>query len=161
MAEDQTRQAESAQQHAETTATVTSFRTREPDQKHRFFWGVGRRKKAIARVRIRPGSGTYTVNGREVDQYFTFERDRDTILSPLSAVNMKSDWDVHVNVAGGGTTGQAGAICLGLARALAEAIPEAEHALRDQGLMTRDARAKERKKYGQKGARKRFQFSKR
>ena len=83
------------------------------------------------------------------------------MLSPLMTVRMRKSWDIWVNVGGGGYTGQAGAVMLGLARALSKAMPELESALRDQGLMTRDARMSERKKYGQKGARKRFQFSKR
>ena len=126
-----------------------------------FVWGTGRRKKAVARVRIRPGTGKFIVNKREADQYFHHERDREAIAGPLRAANMLRSWDVWVNVGGGGYTGQAGAVVLGLARALAKAMPQVESALRDQGLMTRDARMKERKKPGQPGARRRFQFSKR
>ena len=127
----------------------------------KYVWGTGRRKKAIARVRIRPGTGVFTVNERPYEKFFTEDKDRRAILSPLTTVNMVKAWDIFANVNGGGFAGQAGALTLGLARALCKALPEIELALRDQGLMTRDARMKERKKYGQKGARKRFQFSKR
>ena len=126
-----------------------------------FIWGTGRRKKAIARVRVRPGSGKFLVNDREKDAYFVDIRDQNAAALPLTTINMLKSWDVFANVNGGGNVGQAGAVCLGLARALVKAAPDAEAALRDNGLLTRDARMKERKKYGQKGARKRFQFSKR
>jgi len=126
-----------------------------------YIWGTGRRKRAVARVRIRPGTGKFLVNKREADEYFNHDRDRNAIRAPLEAIRMLKGWDVWVNVGGGGYTGQAGAVLLGLARALAKAMPEVESALRDQGLMTRDARMSERKKPGQPGARKRFQFSKR
>ena len=131
-----------------------------PDGK-KFIWGTGRRKKSIARVRVRPGSGKIAVNERELANFFPNENDRRSVLSPLTTINMVSGWDVFARVNGGGMTGQAGAISLGLARALIIAMPEIEGALRNQGLLTRDARMKERKKYGQKGARRRFQFSKR
>jgi small subunit ribosomal protein S9 len=131
-----------------------------PADKH-YFWGTGRRKKAIARVRIRPGSGKIIVNKREVDVFFTEEKDRNAVIAPLQVAHMRNSWDVWANVKGGGFTGQAGAISLGLARALSEAMPQVEHDLRDQGLLTRDARMKERKKYGLLGARRSFQFSKR
>ncbi len=126
-----------------------------------FIWGTGRRKTAVARVRIRPGTGKFIVNKREATAYFTHERDRQVILGPLEAAKMLKSWDIYVNVDGGGYVGQAGAVVMGLARALTKAVPEVEGALRDQGMMTRDARMKERKKYGQRGARRRFQFSKR
>ena len=126
-----------------------------------YIWGTGRRKKSVARVRIRPGSGKFMVNKREKDDYFREIRDRVAVLVPLKAAKMLKSWDVFVNVNGGGRTGQSGAICLGLSRALSKAAPDVEGSLRDLGLLTRDARMKERKKYGQKGARKRFQFSKR
>ena len=131
-----------------------------PEGKH-YVWGTGRRKKAVARVRIRPGTGRFVVNKREADAYFNHQRDRDVIVAPLRAAKMVRGWDVWANVKGGGYTGQAGAVVLGLARALAKAMPETEGALRDHGLLTRDARMPERKKPGQPGARKRFQFSKR
>ena len=126
-----------------------------------YVWGTGRRKKAVARVRIRPGTGKFLVNKREISEYFSEDRDRETVVSPLMAVEMLRAWDIWVNVGGGGFAGQAGAVTLGLARALAKAVPQREGKLREKGLLTRDARMSERKKYGQKGARKRFQFSKR
>ena len=126
-----------------------------------YIWGTGRRKKAIARVRIRSGSGKVLINKRPVEEYFKADRDRQAAVSPLDTVQMTSNYDVWANVNGGGPTGQADAVMLGLARALMKAAPETTEALREKGLLTRDARMKERKKYGQKGARKRFQFSKR
>jgi len=126
-----------------------------------YIWATGRRKKAVARIRMRPGTGKFLVNRREVVNYFTEEKDRSTVISPLRTVSMINSWDIWVNVDGGGSTGQAGAVALGLARAICRAVPDVEVSLRDQGLLTRDARMKERKKYGQKGARKRFQYSKR
>jgi len=131
-----------------------------PEGKH-YFWGTGRRKKAIARVRIRPGEGKILVNKREMTEYFVSEKDRNAVFAPLKAAEMARSWDIWANVGGGGSTGQAGAIKLGLARALAKAVPDTESTLRDQGLLTRDPRMSERKKPGQPGARKRFQFSKR
>ena len=131
-----------------------------PDGVH-YIWGTGRRKKAVARVRIRPGSGNILINKRQLDNYFTQDKDRQVVVQPLETVDMFKSWDIWANVGGGGFTGQAGAVMLGLARALVKAVPDVEHSLRDSGLMTRDARMKERKKPGQKGARKKFQFSKR
>jgi small subunit ribosomal protein S9 len=131
-----------------------------PENTH-FIWGTGRRKAAIARVRIRPGTGKITVNKREMTDYFTTERDRQSVVSPLKVAGMLKSYDIWVNVGGGGYTGQAGAVMLGLARALSRHIPEIEHDLRSKGLLTRDSRMKERKKPGQPGARKSFQFSKR
>jgi small subunit ribosomal protein S9 len=126
-----------------------------------FYLGTGRRKRAVARVRMKPGSGKIVVNKRDLQKYFDHEKDRQLILSPLETVNMVKSWDIWVNVSGGGFTGQAGAVTLGIARAISRAVPEVESSLRANGLLTRDARIVERKKYGQKGARKRFQFSKR
>jgi len=126
-----------------------------------YVWGTGRRKRAVARVRIRPGSGNILINKRQVAEFFPAERDQSSVIAPLQAVNMLTSWDVWANVGGGGATGQAGAVAMGLARALARAMPELEHDLRGNGLLTRDSRMKERKKYGQRGARRRFQFSKR
>ncbi len=127
----------------------------------RYIWGTGRRKSAVARVRIRPGSGKFIINKREANKYFWHEEHRQMITSPLEAAKMLKSWDIFVNVGGGGFGGQAGAVVLGLARALSKAAPEVEHDLRGHGMLTRDARMKERKKYGQRGARRRFQFSKR
>jgi len=126
-----------------------------------YVWGTGRRKRAVARVRIRPGSGNILINKRQVAEFFPAERDQKSVVAPLQAVKMLTSWDIWVNVGGGGTTGQAGAVEMGLARALSRAMPELERDLRDGGLLTRDSRMKERKKYGQPGARRRFQFSKR
>jgi len=132
-----------------------------PEGRH-YFWGTGRRKSAVARVRIRPGKGEFLINKREIDNYFTAAKHRNDIIAPLLVTRMKGNWDVYVNVGGGGLTGQAGAVQLGLARALCKAMSDVVEAdLRSNNLMTRDSRVVERKKYGQKGARKRFQFSKR
>lgn len=131
-----------------------------PEGKH-YFLGTGRRKTAVARVRIRPGTGNFIVNKNEAAEYFKHDKDRQLILAPLEAVNMIKSWDIWVSVGGGGFTGQAGAVTLGLARAIAKAMPDVESTLRGNRMLTRDARMSERKKYGQKGARKRFQFSKR
>ncbi len=126
-----------------------------------WVWGVGRRKSAVARVRIKPGSGTFKVNSREISEFFAEERDRGDVVAPLEVTKAEKDFDVFVNVRGGGTTGQAGAIKLGLARALLRYDEGFEANLRENNLLTRDPRKVERKKYGQPGARKRFQFSKR
>ncbi|MBS3821056.1 MAG: 30S ribosomal protein S9 [Planctomycetes bacterium] len=125
------------------------------------MWGTGRRKTSVARVRIRPGAGTIRINGKKVDEFFCAQKDRNAVFAPLRAAHMLKSYDVYVNVKGGGTTGQADAIKLGLARAIVAHQPELLHDLRDKGLLTRDSRMIERKKPGQPGARKRFQFSKR
>ena len=130
-------------------------------QKYGYWWGTGRRKTSVARVRIRPGNGKLVINKREMDKYFLREQDRSAILSPLKAVNAERAFDVFVNVRGGGITGQAGATLLGLARALKSYDENYLPPLRDGGHLTRDPRMVERKKYGQAGARRRFQFSKR
>jgi small subunit ribosomal protein S9 len=126
-----------------------------------FIWGVGRRKSAVARVRIAPGTGKIEVNGRELNDYFTNERDRKAIFGPLEVTNTGGKMDIFVNATGGGPTGQAGAIVMGLGRALAKYDQALEAPLRGGSFLTRDSRMKERKKYGQRGARRRFQFSKR
>jgi small subunit ribosomal protein S9 len=126
-----------------------------------YWWGTGRRKTSIARVRIRPGSGKILVNERNMDDFFTNPRDRDDVQAPLVTTDNVGRYDVFIKVEGGGMTGQAGAVLLGLSRALVIADPDSFPKLRDSGFLTRDSRMKERKKYGQKGARKRFQFSKR
>lgn len=126
-----------------------------------FLWGTGRRKSAIARVRIKPGNGKFEVNGKPFDQYFSELRDREAVASPLKLTKTEKGVDVLVNAHGGGYMGQAGAVMLGLARALYKYDPSLEPILRDNGLLTRDSREVERKKYGQPGARRRFQFSKR
>ncbi len=126
-----------------------------------FYWGTGRRKTAVARVRVRPGSGKFLIDGREVDDYFFDVRHRMDVVAPLEATNTRGKFDVFVSVRGGGQTGQAGAVLLGVARALVKADPALEPQLRDRKFLTRDARKVERKKPGRPGARKRFQFSKR
>lgn len=125
------------------------------------FWGLGRRKSAVARVRILPGEGQFKVNNRPYDNYFSEEADRANCNKPLEAVKASGRYNVFVNVKGGGPTGQSGAVLLGLARALVEADPKSEPRLREAGYLTRDARRVERKKYGRRKARRRFQFSKR
>jgi small subunit ribosomal protein S9 len=125
------------------------------------IWGTGRRKSAVARVRLLMGSGKLLVNDREIDKYFTEEKDRASARSPLVATKQEATYDIFANVSGGGPTGQADAVKLGIARCLLQVDKAFEPILRDGGFMTRDPRMKERKKYGQKGARKRFQFSKR
>lgn len=126
-----------------------------------YTWGTGRRKKAIARVRIAPGSGQMIVNRREVSEYFPTPATIIAAKQPLRVTETESEYDIHVNVNGGGAQGQADAVRHGLARALVSANPALEASLRGAGFLTRDARVKERKKYGQRGARARFQFSKR
>ena len=126
-----------------------------------YCWGTGRRKASVARVRIRPGSGKILINKKELNDYFCLVKDRSEVTSPMDATKTLDRYDVFVNAKGGGTTGQAGAIKMGLARALMSAEPDTESTLRDGGFMTRDARMVERKKYGLKKARKSFQFSKR
>jgi small subunit ribosomal protein S9 len=144
-----------------TTATATAPAPTEPKVKRNYTWGVGRRKTAVARVRIAPGSGKIQINGRELNDYLTAERDRKAIFGPLEVTNTGGKLDIFVNTDGGGLTGQAGAIVMGLGRALAKYDSTLEVALRNGGFLTRDSRMKERKKYGQRGARRRFQFSKR
>jgi small subunit ribosomal protein S9 len=125
------------------------------------FWGTGRRKGAVARVRVLRGNGKFLINGRTIDNYFTEVQARNDVVEPLTTVNAAGRYDVHVNARGGGHSGQAGAVRLGVARALVKAEEQFEAALRDRGLLTRDSRIVERKKYGQRKARRRFQFSKR
>ncbi len=122
---------------------------------------TGRRKRAIARVRLVPGSGTITVNKRNLDDYFPSAVQRMVATEPLRLANVAETYDIHATCDGGGTTGQAGALRLGIARALAEIDPEQRTPLKRAGLLTRDAREKESKKYGLKKARKAPQYSKR
>jgi len=126
-----------------------------------YYWGTGRRKSSVARVRIRPGDGKLLINKRELADYFRREQDRLAVKAPLKAVQAERSFDVFVNVGGGGTTGQSGAVSLGIARALKNYSEDYIQTLRDSGHLTRDSRMVERKKYGQSGARRRFQFSKR
>jgi len=126
-----------------------------------YWWGTGRRKSSVARVRIKPGDGKLIVNKKELKDYFVREQDRKAVLAPLVTVDAEKSFDVFINVKGGGTTGQAGASLLGIARALKKYDENYLQALRDGGHLTRDPRMVERKKPGQRGARRRFQFSKR
>jgi len=125
------------------------------------FIGTGRRKAAVARVRMAPGAGKILVNGRAFENYFATEAHRAVVLQPLLLTETAAKFDVRVNVKGGGPTGQAGAVRHGISRALLRADALLRPALKAAGLLTRDPRVKERKKYGQPGARKRFQYSKR
>jgi len=126
-----------------------------------FWWGLGRRKSAVARVRIKQGEGKLIINKRELTDYFKLEQQRQSILAPLKLLGVEKKFDVFANVRGGGTTGQAGAVLLGIARALKGYDESFTQSLRDNGYLTRDGRMVERKKPGQSGARRRFQFSKR
>ena len=143
--------------------------------KKQVYLGTGRRKTSVARVRMSEGSGKILINGRELNDFFTEDKDRSAVLGPLEVTEMRNRVDVTASVNGGGFSGQGGAVCQGIARALknmfggsTEPVAEGEEAgggmakkLRDSGYLTRDGRMKERKKYGLKGARKAFQFSKR
>jgi small subunit ribosomal protein S9 len=123
--------------------------------------GTGRRKTSVARVRIRPGSGKITINDRELEEFFRIEQDRNAVLSPLDYCEVRDKVDVVIRVSGGGTTGQAGACTQGIARALLKHDSDLIEKLREKNFLTRDARMKERKKYGLHGARRGTQFSKR
>ena len=125
------------------------------------YYGTGRRKTSTARVFLRPGNGTLTINRRSFEAFFPTEALRTQIKTPMVLTETADKFDVLATVAGGGVSGQAGAVRLGIARALVEYNLELRKALKNEGMLTRDARAKERKKYGMAGARKRFQFSKR
>ena len=122
---------------------------------------TGRRKTAIAGVRLRRGTGVVKINNRELDAFFRVERDRAAVLAPLKATRMLGKFDVIAKVTGGGPTGQAGAVMMGVARALHKVSADLDDPLREGGFLTRDSRMKERKKYGRRGARRGFQFSKR
>ena len=125
------------------------------------YYGTGRRKSAIARVFLRPGTGEWKGNGKGFDVYFVTEQQRVSAKRTLALVELSASFDVLTTVSGGGVAAQADAVKMGIARALVLFNPELRKVLKAEGLMTRDSRQKERKKYGQKGARKRFQFSKR
>jgi small subunit ribosomal protein S9 len=125
------------------------------------YYGTGRRKSAIARVFLRPGTGEWKVNGKGFDEHFVTEQQRVSAKRTLVLTELAGTFDVVTTVKGGGVAAQADAVKMGVARALLEFNPELRKLLKTEGLLTRDARVKERKKYGQKGARKRFQFSKR
>lgn len=144
-------------------------RVAKPADKRGWWWGTGRRKTAVARIRMKPagdGKGTFMIDGRSgkrktVEQFFAEERDRLDCILPFRAANMEGKFEVIAKVQGGGTMGQAQAIRLAVARALLDYDPTTDGALRSAGFLTRDSRKVERKKYGQAGARRRFQFSKR
>jgi len=125
------------------------------------YYGTGRRKSAVARVFLRPGSGKFTVNSKPFEEYFVTEAQRVAAKQSLVSADASANFDVLVTTSGGGINGQAGAVRLGVARALLEFNAELRKQLKSAGFLERDARGKERKKYGQKGARARFQFSKR
>ena len=125
------------------------------------YHAIGRRKSARARVFLRPGTGKITVNGQDADDYFHRQVLMMIVESPLVVADTQNQFDIHCNVRGGGKSGQADAIKLGISRALTVFNPDLRAVLKEAGFLTRDARVKERKKYGQKGARARFQFSKR
>lgn len=125
------------------------------------FSATGRRKTSVAKIRLVPGQGNRVVNGRKFNEYFTRASLITYMEAPLTSTNNSVRFDVHADVSGGGMTGQAGAVRLGIARALLECDPELRKSLRTSGFLTRDSRMVERKKYGQAGARRRFQFSKR
>jgi len=124
-------------------------------------YGTGKRKTAVARVFLRPGSGTTTINGRQFNEYFTTVNQRELAKEALGAIDNASQFDFYITVKGGGLSGQAGAVRHGIAKALVDFDPELHGVMKENGFLTRDARKKERKKYGQRGARARFQFSKR
>ncbi|MCI0573576.1 MAG: 30S ribosomal protein S9 [Myxococcaceae bacterium] len=132
-----------------------------PIQTDKGFYATGRRKEATARVWVRPGTGVVTVNGRPLDNYFGRETSKMILNQPLQVLEQQGKVDIEVNVVGGGLSGQAGAIRHGVSRALCVLNPDFRPALKKAGFLTRDARVVERKKYGQPGARRRFQFSKR
>jgi small subunit ribosomal protein S9 len=125
------------------------------------FYATGKRKTSVARVWIRPGKGQRLINKKPMDQYLKLESDRALTMEPLKITDMADKFDIYVNVKGGGNSGQAGAIRHGISRALVLADPNLRDTLKKQGFLTRDSRMKERKKYGQPGARARFQYSKR
>ncbi|MBN1809076.1 MAG: 30S ribosomal protein S9 [Planctomycetes bacterium] len=126
-----------------------------------YFWGTGRRKTAVARVRIKPGTGRIEINGKVYTEYMLMNRQREDVLGPLKVTNMLGKIDVFCNVKGGGAFSQAGAVRLGLSRALVVMDNVLHARLREAGFLTRDPRMAERKKYGRRGARRGFQFSKR
>ena len=134
-------------------------KVKKPDP---YIWGTGRRKTSVARVRLKEsGSGKFLVNKKEMTDFFCNIDERQRVLAPLKAADVEKTYDVFVTTLGGGVTGQSGAIALGIARALLKANPELEPSLREGRYLTRDSRQKERKKYGRRGARRGFQFSKR
>lgn len=145
----------------EAAKTTGSPAPAAPPSQSGWYLGTGRRKTAVARVRLKAGDGKIEVNGKKAEDYFSLDRDRRAIVTPLEATQTLGKMDMSIRVDGGGHTGQAEAIILGVARALKKMDAAHETALRGTGFLTRDSRMVERKKYGQSGARRRFQFSKR
>jgi small subunit ribosomal protein S9 len=125
------------------------------------FYATGKRKKSVAKIWLVPGSGKMVVNNRDLDDYFDIWVNRDALAAPLALTQLDDAFDVRIDVMGGGQTGQAGAVRQGLSKALVQVDPELRGVLKNAGFLTRDSRQKERKKYGKKGARASFQFSKR
>ena len=144
-----------------TTETIATPKAMKGPDSKGWFWGTGRRKTAIARVRVRPGNGDIKLNEKTLEDYLTEDKDRKAILAVLEKTGVKGKVDVTAGLVGGGITGQAGAVVMGLARAVMAYDSSLEPILREHGFLTRDARKVERKKYGQSGARRRYQFSKR
>jgi small subunit ribosomal protein S9 len=130
-------------------------------EKGNVFYATGKRKKSVAKVWLMPGTGKMRVNDRDLDDYFDIRINRDALASPLTLTQMNEAFDIRIDVMGGGQTGQAGAVRQGLSKALVQVDPELRGVLKNAGFLTRDSRQKERKKYGKKGARASFQFSKR
>jgi len=148
--------------HATPPAAAPAAAVKKPVLgKNPYHWGTGRRKTAVARVRIKPGSGLFMVNKREVDEFFKVGENQAAVRTPLNVTDTLKSMDVFVNVHGGGIHGQADAVVLNLTRTLVKANADYEPKLGENNLLTRDSRKVERKKYGQSGARKRFQYSKR
>ena len=159
-----------ASDEAPSANAAPTVRTAQPADKHGWWWGLGRRKSSVARVRIRPASGDAKSGVRiqitrkqfkTVEDYFSHERDRTDAIAALKLTGTFDNLEVVARLNGGGTTGQAGALLLGISRALVNYDPKFDGPLREAGYLTRDDREVERKKYGQAGARRRFQFSKR
>ncbi len=161
MAETETDKPDSKRGEQSRKSQRKSARKPTGEPKGGYWWGTGRRKSSVARVRIRPGKGKMVINKKQLDDYFRREQDRKAVVAPLKAVEAEKSFDVFINVRGGGITGQAGASLLGVARALKNYDENYAQPLRDGGHLTRDPRMVERKKPGQRGARRRFQFSKR
>jgi small subunit ribosomal protein S9 len=130
-------------------------------EKGNVFYATGKRKKSVAKVWLMPGTGKMRVNDRDLDDYFDIRINRDALASPLTLTQMNEAFDIRIDVMGGGQTGQAGAVRQGLSKALVQVDPDLRGVLKNAGFLTRDSRQKERKKYGKKGARASFQFSKR
>jgi small subunit ribosomal protein S9 len=153
--------AKSTKEAVENVSELTKAQAKKGPDKGGFYWGVGRRKSSVARVRLKPGEGKVVINNKDMSVYFKLESYRKMVQSPLMAVSSDKKFDVFINVNGGGTTGQCGAAILGIARALKNYDETFAQPLREGGFLTRDQRMVERKKPGQSGARRRYQFSKR